>query len=90
MLVTHSSDMAALPTVFGMSFISLRKYKPRRKEQLLKAGTLIKVNDSLTVLFYFLKPKIFYNIKLFLLMKQSHMKSFLLAGNMEYDMKLWH
>lgn len=45
--------MAVLPTVFGMSLVNLRKYKPRWKEQLLKTGTLIKVNYSLTVLFYF-------------------------------------
>lgn len=49
----HSNDMAVLPTVFGTSLVSIRKYKPRRKEQLLKLGTLIKVNDSLTALFYF-------------------------------------
>jgi len=35
-----------------MGLGSLRKHRPRRKERLLKVGTLIKVNDSLTVLFY--------------------------------------
>lgn len=45
--------MAVLPTVFGMSLVSLRKPKPRRKEWLLKTGTPTKVKGSLTVLFYF-------------------------------------
>lgn len=52
---THSSDTAVLPTGLGMSLVSLRKYKPRRKERLLKAGNLIKGNASLTMLFYFLE-----------------------------------
>lgn len=50
---THSRDMAVLPAVFGMSSVSFRKHKLRRKEWLLKVGTLIKEEGFLTVLFYF-------------------------------------
>lgn len=63
---THNNDMAVLPAVFEMSSVSLRKHKLRGKEWLLKAGTLIKVEGSSTVLFYFFlrNEEDFYNKKL--------------------------
>lgn len=79
--------MAVLPTVFGMRLASLRKYKPRRKKWLLKAGTLIKVNDSPTVLFYFFlrnkKPSI--NKTLPSKETKSHKEFF---SGWKYDVKL--